>query len=195
MWSSISPLELASVAFAVAYLALAIRQSVLCWPAALISVALAMLLFFDSRLYMESALQIFYFGMAIYGWYEWRRGGERGTGVRIHWWSAARHAVVFAAVGLLSLGFGWLLSHTDAAFPYVDSFTTVAAIITTFMVARKVMENWLYWFVIDAVSVYIYWQRDLPLYAALFVLYLVLIVIGYRAWHRDWRATLLAADA
>ena len=195
MWSSISPIELASVAFAVAYLALAIRQSVLCWPAALISVALAMLLFFDSRLYMESALQIFYFGMAIYGWYEWRRGGERGTGVTIHWWPAGRHAVVFAAVGLLSLGFGWLLSHTDAAFPYVDSFTTVAAIITTFMVARKVMENWLYWFVIDAVSVYIYWQRDLPLYAALFVLYLVLIVIGYRAWHRDWRAALLAADA
>jgi nicotinamide mononucleotide transporter len=80
------------------------------------------------------------------------------------------------------------MSRTDAAFPYFDSFTTVAAIVTTYMVARKVLENWLYWFVIDSISVYLYLARGLTLTALLFVLYLVLIVIGWRRWWLDWRA-------
>ena len=84
------------------------------------------------------------------------------------------------------------MSHTNAAFPYADSFTTVAAIVTTFMVARKVLENWGYWFVIDSISVYLYAARELYLTALLFVLYLILIVIGFRSWYRDYRAATLA---
>lgn len=79
------------------------------------------------------------------------------------------------------------MSHTDAAFPYVDSFTTVAAVVTTYMVARKILENWGYWFVIDGISVYLYISRELYLTALLFVFYLVLIVIGFRAWWRDYQ--------
>ena len=71
--------------------------------------------------------------------------------------------------------------------PYLDSFTTVAALVSTYMVARKILENWIYWFVIDAVSVYLYGLRDLYLTAALYVLYLVMIVIGFRRWWRDWQ--------
>jgi nicotinamide mononucleotide transporter len=80
------------------------------------------------------------------------------------------------------------MSRTDAAFPFVDSFTTVAAIVTTFMVARKVLENWIYWFVIDGISVFVYVARGLELTAALFVVYLVLIVVGFRRWWLDWHA-------
>ena len=79
------------------------------------------------------------------------------------------------------------MSHTDAAFPYADSFTTVAAIVTTYMVARKVLENWVYWFVIDSVSVYLYASRGLYLTTLLFLSYLVLIVIGFRTWLREYR--------
>jgi nicotinamide mononucleotide transporter len=177
-----------AVALAVAYLVLAIRQNILCWPAALVSVLLSLVLFYDARLYMESALQIFYAAMALYGWRQWRRGGERGQGVAIGVWPLGKHLLTIAAIVGLSGGLGWALSHTtDAAFPYADSFTSVAAIVTTYMVAKKVLENWIYWFVIDAVSVYLYSARELFLYAALFALYLVLIVIGFRRWLRDWR--------
>ncbi len=78
-----------------------------------------------------------------------------------------------------------LTAYSQAALPYIDSFTTWGAIVTTWMVTRKILENWIYWFVIDAVSVYLYVSRGLFLTAVLFLIYLVLIVIGYRTWRRD----------
>jgi len=186
--------ELVSVAFALAYLLLAIRQSIWCWPAALVSVLLAMVLFYDARLYMESALQVFYFAMGVYGWVQWHQGGAARTGVTVHWWDPGRHATAILAVLALSAGCGWLLSRTDAAFPYLDSFTTVAAILTTFMVARKVLENWIYWFVIDSILVYLYLARDLYWYAGLYAFYLVLIVIGFRAWWQSLETGLATAN-
>ena len=170
-----------------AYLVLVIRQNILCWAAALISVLLSLILFYEVSLYMESALQVFYAGMAVYGWQQWRRGGADNKGVSIRTWPLRVHALALVLIAALSAAFGWFLSGTDAAFPYLDSFTTVAAVIATFMVAKKVLENWIYWFIIDSVSVYLYAARDLPLYAALFVFYLVLIVIGFRQWLAEWR--------
>jgi nicotinamide mononucleotide transporter len=187
--AGVSAIEALAVVFAILYLALAIRQSALCWPAGLVSVALSLALFYDARLYMESALQVFYIAISLYGWYEWRRGGARHEGVAITLWSARTHAVCIAVIAVVTVLFGAVLARTtDAALPYVDSFTTVAAIVTTWMVARKILENWIYWFVIDAVSIYLYRMRGLDLYAALFVLYLVLVVIGFRRWLLDWRA-------
>ena len=94
------------------------------------------------------------------------------------------------ALGGIALGgavIGWLLHrYTAAAFPYADSWVTVASIVTTYMVARKIIENWPYWLVIDSVSLYLYVLRGLNLYAALFALYLVLVVIGWYRWRRDW---------
>ncbi len=188
--ASISPLEGAAVAFAVAYLVLVIRQNELCWPAALISVLLSLVLFYRARLYMESALQIFYAVMALYGWYQWRFGGAGRHGVEISTWSLKKHAVGVGSILVLSIVLGYALTRirTDAAFPYLDSFTSVAAVLATYMVAKKILENWVYWFVIDSVSVYLYSSRALHLYAALFVFYLVLIVVGFRQWLKDLHA-------
>ena len=186
-FATISIAEIAAVILAVAYLVLAVRQNIYCWLAALLSAFLYMGIFFTAALYMESALQIFYAAMAVYGWYEWRYGGSEQTGVRINVWNLRRHAVVLTAVAALSFLLGWGMSHTDAAFPYADSFTTVAAIVTTYMVARKVLENWLYWFVIDSISIYLYAARGLYLTTLLFLFYLVLIVIGFRTWLREYR--------
>jgi nicotinamide mononucleotide transporter len=187
LFAGISPLEAAAVVFAVAYLVLVIKQNQLAWPAALISVLLSLVLFFDARLYMESALQIFYAVMAVYGWHQWRYGGGDKQGIAIGTWTLRQHAVAIVSILVASATFGFALSGTSAALPYLDSFTTVAAIVTTYMVARKVLENWIYWFVIDGVSVYLYGTRGLLLYAALFVFYLLLIVIGFRRWLQDWR--------
>lgn len=180
--------EAAGVVLAIAYLVLAIRQNILCWYAAFASSLIYLAVFFGARLYMESALQIFYAAMAVYGYVQWKYGGAEHAGVRITTWSARQHAFALGIIAVLSSSLGWLMSRTDAAFPFADSFTTVAAIVTTFMVARKILENWLYWFVIDGISVFIYIARGLELTAALFVLYLVLIVVGFRRWWLDWRA-------
>ena len=186
-FAALSITEIAAVVLAVAYLVLAVRQNILCWLAAFLSSGLYMGIFFAARLYMESVLQIFYVAMAVYGWYAWRYGGVEHVGVRINVWSVRQHAVVLTGVAALSCLLGWGMSYTGAAFPYADSFTTVAAIVTTYMVARKVLENWIYWFVIDSISVYLYASRELYLTALLFLSYLVLIVIGFRTWWCEYR--------
>lgn len=188
-------LEEISVAFAVAYLALAIRQSLWCWPAALISAALAAVVVLDARLYMDVALQAFYFAMAIYGWWQWRRGGGRDEGVCVHRWPLSRHAVVAVLIGLGSLLFWLALRSTSAAYPFLDSLTAIASVVATFMVAHKVIENWIYWFVIDAILIYVYFARDLFWFSGLYAAYLVMIVIGFRAWQKSLRGEGANSDA
>ncbi|MFT5527586.1 MAG: nicotinamide mononucleotide transporter, partial [Pirellulaceae bacterium] len=127
--------EASAVLLAVIYLLLAIRQNSYCWFAAFFSSLLYLWIFFDARLFMESALQVFYAAMAIFGWQQWRRGGLNGNGVPIVTWRLRRHVAVITVVLSASALFGWIMSTTAAAFPYLDSFTTIAAIVTTYMVA------------------------------------------------------------
>ena len=184
--SALQWLEVLAVVLAVLYLLLAIRQNIWCWAAAAVSTALYLYIMYAAQLYMESALQVFYLGMAAYGWYEWRYGGAGHTGLKVSTWPWRYHLVAVAAVLLLVGVSGELLSrYSDAALPFADSFTTWGAVVATWMVARKVLENWLYWFVIDSVSVYLYLSRELYFTAALFVAYLVMIVFGYRSWRRS----------
>lgn len=179
--------ELGAVALALAYLILAMRENSLCWYAAFISTSIYLFLFWDVSLLMESALQIFYLAMAVYGWWQWRKGSEEQD-LRIHCWSLRSHLLVFSAVAVLTLVFGYVLANnTHAELPYLDSFTTWGAVITTYMVTRKVLENWIYWIVIDGASVYLYIDRELYLTALLFVLYVVLVVIGFFQWNRIYQ--------
>ena len=192
---TMSVAEVVAVLLAVTYLLLVIRQNILCWAAALASVLIYLVIFFNAQLYMESILQIFYAAMAVYGWYQWKYGGVGRQGLRIITWRLHHHAIVIGGILVSTVAFCWVLSATDAALPYLDSFTTVAAVVTTYMVTRKVLENWAYWFVIDGLSVYLYVSRELYLTAGLFVLYLVMMVIGFRYWWHDWRTETAAAIA
>jgi nicotinamide mononucleotide transporter len=183
-----SVLEIAAVILAVLYLVLAIRQNIWCWFCAAVSTAIFVYLFFDVALYMEAVLNVFYFGMAIYGWYKWRAGtGDQELPVTV--WSHRTHVGAISAIILVSAVSGYLLdSRTDAAFPYIDSLTSWAAVWATFLVARKVLENWWYWLAIDATMVYVFWAKDLELTAVLYVLYIGMIPIGLYAWMRSYRA-------
>lgn len=137
---------------------------------------------------MESLLNVFYFGMAIYGWLVWSRGRGNSRELPVAVWPVRIHVTALAIIAMLVAGVGtWLRQYTDAAFPYVDSATTFAAIWATFLVARKVLENWWYWLVIDLVSIFIYWSRDLELTAALFVIYVIMIPFGIVRWTQSWR--------
>ncbi len=178
-----SSLELVAVIFGVFYILLATRQNIWCWPAALVSTGTSVVLFWDGRLLMESALNVYYLLMAVYGWWQWRYGGAQKDGASIRSFNVSEHFIALLLIAILTLGSGFLLlKNTDAALPFLDSFTTWAAVITTWMVAHKILQNWLYWIVINSVSIFLYLERGFALYAALFVVYIVLSVIGYAKW-------------
>ncbi len=184
--TAMSPWEVLAVALAIAYLVLAIQQNIWCWACALVSTAIYYFLFGQAMLKAEAGLQIFYMAMAVYGWYEWQFHPGKTDRLPVVTWRISIHVAAVAAIAICTLGLGWYLSHhTQAALPYLDAFTSTGAVLATYMVARKVLENWVYWFVIDAVSIYLYVSRDLHLTALLFTGYLVLIPFGYRAWRAD----------
>ena len=184
-----SVLEGLGVIAAIVYLILAIRQNILCWVFAGISTAIYVYLLFTARLYMESVLNVFYLAMAIYGWVTWRRERGENTELAVTTWPWRRHAVAILVIAVTSVVNGYLLTaYTDAKFPYIDSLTTWSAFWATFLVARKVLENWWYWLVIDVASVYIFWQRDLELTALLFVVYVIMIPFGFISWRRSMMA-------
>lgn len=183
-----SLLELVAVVFAVAYLVLAVRENSLCWYAAGISTLIFLFIFWDVKLYMESGLQIYYLAMAFYGWYQWRGAQTETVSLRVSKWRAKQHVVALALIATLTFVSGSLLnSGTDANLPYLDSFTTWASVVTTFMVARKILENWFYWLVIDSVSIYLYLDRELYFTSLLFAIYIVIIFFGWFAWNRSYR--------
>ena len=155
---SMSPWEAVAVVFAIAYLLLAVRENILCWLFAFMSTAIYTVLFWDVSLLMESALNVYYMAMAVYGWYQWTHGGHNGNDephqLGVQSMSGRQHVLVITATAILVLISGYLLSeHSSAVWPYVDSFTTWASVITTYLVTQKYLQNWLYWIVIDAVSI------------------------------------------
>ena len=180
-------LETLAVVLGIGYLLLAMRESSLCWYCAFFSTALYVWIFGDVSLYMESALNVYYMAMAIYGWLQWQRGGADKSGVKIIRWTARQHILGVAIILAASVTSGYLLSsNTAAKLPYLDSVTTWGSVFTTIMVAQKVLENWLYWIVINSVSIYLYIDRGLDQTAAMFFLYLVLATLGFLTWKKAY---------
>jgi nicotinamide mononucleotide transporter len=193
---AMSGLEGVAVLLAIAYLVLAARENIWCWACAFVSTAIYILLFYQVSLLSESLLNVFYLLMAVYGYHRWRHGGGDHRELAISNRPWAWHLRVVAITGACVPLLGWIMAtRFDASMPYLDAFTTCFAVVTTWMVTQKVLENWLYWFVIDSVSIYLYLEKGLELTAWLFVLYLVLIVFGYRRWQHQFRASMAMAAA
>ncbi len=184
--------ELLAVLLSAAYLLLALRENSLCWYCALASTAIYTGLFWDVSLLMESGLNAYYMAMAVYGWWQWR--GRKGSAansqpqksaIEISRWPLQKHLLAWLAIAVLTLVSGSLLANnTTAALPYLDSFTTWGSVLTTWMVTRKILENWLYWIVIDGVSIFLYIDRGLYLTSLLFVAYVIIVVFGFFAWRK-----------
>jgi nicotinamide mononucleotide transporter len=174
-WSGLqqtSALELTAVLLALSYLLLVVREHIACWLAAAVSTSIYLYLFFDVGLYAESLLQVYYLGMAGYGYYQWRLGANRQN---------LKPVIVTCTLALAEL-----LKVVESQAPYLDAFTTCASIVTTYMVAQKVLENWLYWFVIDSASIVLYLERGLYFTALLFLIYLLIIAVGYSRWRQQY---------
>ena len=182
-------LEIFAVCSAILYLILAANEDVRCWYAALFSSILYMYIMYTAGLMMESFLQIFYICMAIYGWYIWSSKINVEQELKIRSWKMQYHLYTITIVTLLAIITGFFLEkYTQAALPFLDAFTTWGAIITTYMVAKKIIENWIYWFVIDSISIYLFISRELYLTSLLFFIYLIIIIFGYRSWMKKLNA-------
>jgi nicotinamide mononucleotide transporter len=178
-------LEIIAVILAIAYLLLAACGHIACWYCAFVSSAIFSVILWDVSLLMESILNVFYVLMAVVGWYTWRYGGKENTGVPIRTLQGWQHGVIIAVLIFAAIVSGYLLQiFTGAAWPYLDSFTTWASVLTTFMIVWKVLENWIYWFVIDGISIYLYIDRGLYPTAILFAVYLIIVIFGYLHWRK-----------
>ncbi len=199
--------EVAAVFLALAYVLLAAKGSLWCWPAALLSSSIYTYICWNANLKAEAGLQIFYVVMAIVGWLQWskkNRTTEAETGhpisdqkeTPIIQYSLVKNLIIIAVNLLATVVLGYILkNYLASANPYVDAFTTVFSLFTTWMVTQKVLENWLYWVVIDAVSVWLYMSRDLYFTALLFAFYTGLALYGYFAWKKLYKQQLAAVPA
>ena len=180
--------EIAAVVSGVIYIVLAAQERITCWIFGIINGTFSVYLFWQSGLLAESVLYIYYILAGFYGWYTWifGKGGKERHDRKVIEWSSGLHLIVILIGLVLSWVLAWLLgAYTDAQMALVDAHTTIFSFIATYMVTRKVISNWLYWVVIDAVSIWLYGSRALYLYALLMIGYTVLAVWGYRQWRKQ----------
>ncbi len=186
-WMSPFYIELAAASFGIVYIILSTKQNILTWPAGLVSSILYILVFLESKFYAGMGLQVYYVGMSLYGWYYWLHGKRDDKSgklpvVRVSLKEALGFGIFtfFAFVTFFHV----LKLYTDSPVPLMDSLTTAMGITATWMLARKILENWLVWIVTDLLSMALYLQRGLWPTLFLFLVYTILAVYGYSQWRR-----------
>jgi nicotinamide mononucleotide transporter len=182
--------EWAAVLLALGYLLLAIRQNSWCWACAVTSAVLYAVLFARGGLIMQALLQVYYIALAVYGWRAWRGTGGAGP-LPVRRWPLRWHVAAWLVVALVAAINGALLAGAGepALVRYADALIAWASVLTSWLVARKVLENWLYWIVIDTGAAALYVAQGFNATAVLFLLYAALAVRGYASWRRDYVAT------
>lgn len=180
--------EWVAVIAGVVYILLIMRRNRAGWVAGAISSTILTVLAVRAHLPMQAALQAFYVAAAAYGWWSW---SSPARPMHISVWHWRGHAVALAACVLPSLALSWLLAREGySAFPFLDSFVACAGLFATWLVARVHLENWLYWIVIDTISIYMFVSQGLMVTALLFVIYLCISITGLFSWWKIWRQSL-----
>jgi nicotinamide mononucleotide transporter len=178
--------EILAVVFGIISVYLSTRENIWSWPTALINVGLYFVVFYEAKLYADMGLQVVYFALSLYGWYEWLYGGENRT--ELHVSRTPRtlgvRLIVIGVVCAATLGTA-LARFTDAALPYLDSATTSTSLVAQWMMTRKILENWAVWAVVDVVYVGMFIFKKLYLTAGLYSVFFVLAVMGYIQWKRS----------
>lgn len=183
-----TPLEGVSVVLGFLYAILAVKRSRWCWAAGGIGSALLVYLAWVAKLPMQAALQGYYAVMGVYGFWRWSRADGEATRA-VTTLPFAVHLAAWVAILIASGISAWMLKgQTQAAWPFLDSLTTWGSLFATWLVAQVKLENWLYFFVLDAISVFLFAAQGLMFVALLFAVYLVVAAVGFFAWFRTWRA-------
>ena len=179
-------LEFVAVAFGFANIALLIRRNVWNFPCGLVMVSLYAAIFFETRLYSEAMLQVFFFGVQLFGWWKWTHA-IADDGDLVVEWSPQRTLVLCALCTLgLSLLLGEIMATwTDAVAPHADATVAAASVVAQFLLSYRRIENWVYWIAIDVLSIGLYVWRGLNLTAGLYIVMLMMSVFGLLAWQRS----------
>ncbi len=179
-------LEIAGVLLGLLYLFQELRQSPAMWITGIIMPCISLFVYYRAGLYADFGIDIYYILAAVYGFIVWKKGGKGGKELPVTHMPLRMvlpFALLFAAVFAL-IAFV-LIRWTDSTVPFADSFTTALSIVALLMLARKWLEQWWAWAVVDAVSAALYVYKGIPFYAGLYSLYTVLAIYGYFKWHKS----------
>ncbi len=189
---SLSLLEILGTLTGLVYLWLEYKASIHLWVVGVIMPAIYIVVYYEAGLYADFGINVYYLLAALYGWWEWKRSApptpqnDQAPAIQsLHHGAApvARWCVLIGTTVLLFVGIAWiLLRFTDSTVPWLDSFTTALSITAMWMLAKRYVEQWLVWIVVDVVSAGLYVYKDLYFTAALYLLYALIAVFGYRKW-------------
>lgn len=187
-WLASNRIELLGAILGIIYIFFSIRQSILTWPTGLITSALYIVVFFQSKFYADMGLQVYYVLISIYGWYYWIRGkkAENDSSVPVRQvnktlWIKLTGVTILLYFAILLV----LLNFTDSDVPYMDSFTTALSITATWMLAKKYIEHWLIWIFVDLFSSGLYVYKNLWPTVILFLVYTFMAYFGFVEWRKD----------
>lgn len=182
--------EFQAIIAGILYLIFAIKEKKICYWFAFINASTYVYVSFHAKLHLDALLQLFYVAMAIVGYLNWNKKGSEA--LHIHTWSIWMHFSILIISSLCSIFLGFIFhKYTDQANPYMDAFATCFSLVTTYMVVRKVLENWIYWVIIDSTMVYLYFIRDLKMSSLLMAFYTIMAVIGFFEWRKTYRQQLM----
>lgn len=137
---------------------------------------------------MQAILNFYYMGMAIYGFMLWNKHSENNETLHVSSWPLHKHLTFIIGASILSLSIGYYLSaSSETRLPYLDSAVMVFSVVNTWLMAQKVLENWLYWLVIDAAAIYLYSQTGYYVTIIMFAVYLILAIYGYIEWKNSYK--------
>lgn len=175
--------EIIAALLGMAYIIFATKEIKWCWPLAFISTLIYTVLFWEGQLPMQALLNFYYMGMAIYGYLLWRQQGDVEETLAITSWSLTKNLVFISSGIILSVITAYYLKVTDTSqSPYLDASVTIFSVMNTWLMAKKILQNWLYWVVIDAAAVVLYAQSGYYATVILFAVYTVLAILGFISW-------------
>jgi len=171
---------------------LMIRQNIWGWPVGLVQVAVYAWVFFEARLYSDTILQVFFFAIQAYGWWHWWRGMGHGSSaglvLPVTRLGMAAIAGWIALGAALTVGWGWFMHRTtDAALPWWDAFILVFSLVAQWLQARKNLECWAGWLLVNTVAIGVYWVKDLQLTSGLYLIFWAMSLWGWRKWRISMR--------
>lgn len=161
---------------------LVVRQHLWNWPIGLANNVVFFVLFWQSRLFADMGLQVVYFGLGIYGWYQWLYGGANRTELKVTSMTKTEWVVFAIFIPLGTWGLRELLIVVNGAAPFWDSFTTILSLSAQYLLCRKRFENWFFWILADIIYVPLYFSRDLPLTGILYGVLLCMCLVGMKEW-------------
>jgi len=180
--------EVFAAVLGIGYVILAARESQWCWPLAFISTLIYTVLFWEGQLPMQALMNFYYMAMAIYGYLLWRRHGNAEDNLSITSWPIINQLQLILVGGFITYAVGLYLTQSAISqSPYLDAGVTVFSVLNTWLMAKKVLQNWLYWIVIDSAAIVLYAQNGYYATIVMYSVYLILAVIGFISWQKLYR--------